>query len=321
MTDPDRTHRSHGGAVVHAAEWPPLSFDAVRESLDTVHGHTQVLGKLAAALAPPERQLQHAALRLSARGWETAPLPAPNRSGSFAVVLDLRTHECVVEHSDGVGQTIPLAPNRSVAAVTHDLLDAVRAIAGDVEIDMKPQETPWSTPLDEDTEHATYEPAHVEEYFEAATCAAGVLAAFRAPYAGRSTPVNAWWGSFDLCVSLFSGRTFGPPAEAGFIPRNTMNAEQIEAGWWPGDARHPRPAFFGYAFPLPDGLDSVDVSPGRWDGGLGEFVLDWDDARSAPDPYAAALGFFRALGREALRLGGWDSELAASLEGTPPPVS
>src|SRR5690242_12597820 len=152
-----------------------MNYDAWSATCDTLHAHTQVLGKLAVALAAPEPQLQHTALRLTVRGWETRPLPAPNRSGAFGVALDLRSHEAVVEHEDGRSHRIALTPNRAVADVTRDVLDAVRSVAGDVEINPKPQEVPWETPLDQDTEHATYDPEQVEEYFRAASAAARVL--------------------------------------------------------------------------------------------------------------------------------------------------
>jgi hypothetical protein len=146
--------------------WPALPFDAWRATCDTLHAHTQVLGKLAVVLAPPEPQLQHAALRLSARGWETLPLPAPDGSGALVVALDLRNHEAVVEHSDGRVRQVPLAPDRPVGEVTRELLAAVRSLIGPVEINTVPQETPWTTPLDEDTEHATYDPVQVAAYFD-----------------------------------------------------------------------------------------------------------------------------------------------------------
>src|SRR5713226_6002259 len=186
-------------------EWPALPYDAWSATCDTLHAHTQVLGKLAVALAPPEPQLQHAALRLTVCGWETLPLPAPDGSGALVVALDLRTHQAVAEHSDGRVERVALTPDRPVREVTRDVLAAVRGLGGPVEINPRPQETPWTTPLDEDEEHATYDPAHVTAYLAAATRAALVLSALRAPYRGRSTPVNAWWGSFDLAVSLFSG--------------------------------------------------------------------------------------------------------------------
>ena len=211
-------------------------------------------------------------------------------------MLDLRTHEAVVEHNDGRVRRIALTPNRPVRDVTREVLAAVRELGGPVEINPTPQETPWTTPLDEDDEHATYDSAQVDTYFAAATRAAQVLAALRAPYRGRSTPVNAWWGSFDLAVGLFSGRPVDPPSR-DFIWRNSGDAEQIAVGWWPGDARYAKAAFFGYAYPAPEGFASATLSPAaaHWDSTLGEFILDWDDIRGVADPHQAALDFGRSV--------------------------
>jgi len=304
-----------------SSEWSALSYTAWSETCDTLHAHTQVLGKLAVALAPPEPQLQHAALRLTARGWETLPLPAPDGSGAFVVALDLHTHEAVAEHSDGRVGRVALTPDRPVGEVTRELLAAVRSLAGPVEIDPTPQEVPWSVPLDEDDEHAHYDPGQVTSYLAAATQAALVLAAFRAPYRGRSTPVNAWWGSFDLAVNLFSGAPADPPSK-DFIMRNAMDAQEIAVGWWPGDVRYERAAFYAYAHPAPDGFAGAKLSPAaaRWEAALGEYVLDWDDLRSSSDPHASALDFARSAFRHACLVCNWDPVLAASAEGTPPPV-
>src|SRR4051794_6274213 len=151
------------------SQWPALPpYTEWRATCDTLHAHTQVLGKLAAVLAPPEPQLEHAALRLTARGWETLPLPAPDGSGALGVALDLHAHEAVVQHSDGRAERIPLTPDRPVADVTRDVLTAVRALGGPVEIDPAPQEVAWAVPLDEDREHATYDTGQVATYFAAA---------------------------------------------------------------------------------------------------------------------------------------------------------
>jgi hypothetical protein len=301
--------------------WHALSYAQWSETCDTLHAHTQVLGKLAVALAPPEPQLQHAALRLTARGWETAPLPAPDGSGALVVALDLRTHEAVVEHSEGGVRRVALTPDRPVGEVTRELLDAVGALTGAVEIDPTPQEVPWSVPLDEDDEHARYDPEQVATYFAAATRAALVLATFRAPFRGRSTPVNAWWGSFDLAVSLFSGLPADPPS-TDFIMRNAMDSQEVAVGWWPGDARYNKAAFYAYAHPAPEGFAGATLSPAaaHWNGDLGEYVLDWEDICSSPDPHASALEFARSAFRHACAVCEWDPALAASAEGKPPPV-
>ena len=301
--------------------WPALPYEEWRETLDTLHAHAQVLGKLAVALAPPEPELQQAALRLTARGWETAPLPAPDGSGALVAALDLRTHEAVVEHSDGRTERTPLIPDRSVGEVTRTLLGAVRSLGGAVEIDPTPREVSWTSPLDQDEEHARYDPDRVSAYFGAATQAALVLAAFRAPYRGRSTPVNAWWGSFDLATNLFSGLPADPPSD-DFIMRNAMDAQEVAVGWWPGDQRYPKAAFYAYAHPAPDGFAVATLSPAsaHWNPEIGEFVLDWDDVRSLPDPHAGALDFARSVFRHACTVCDWDPALAASAEGTPPAV-
>jgi hypothetical protein len=304
-----------------SSAWPLLPYADWSDTCDTLHAHTQVLGKLAVALAPPEPQLQHAALRLSARGWETLPLPAPDGSGALVVALDLHTHEALAEHSDGRVLRVALGPDRAVGEVTRELLAAVGTLAGPVEIDPTPQEVSWSVPLDEDHEHTRYDSQKVESYFAAVTQVALVLAAFRAPYRGRSTPVNAWWGSFDLAVNLFSGQPADPPSE-DFIMRNAMNAQEVAVGWWPGDARYEKPAFYAYAHPAADGFASATLSPAaaRWEDGLGEYVLDWDDVCAAPDPHAYALEFARSAFRHACLVCEWDPKLLAGAEGDPPPV-
>jgi hypothetical protein len=302
--------------------WPAVSYGSWSATCDTLHAHTQLLGKLAVALAPPEPELQHAALRLTARGWETAPLPAANGSGALVIALDLHTHNAVVEHSDGRAERVALAPNRPVGDVTRAVMQTVHAYGGDVEINMTPQEVSWSVPLDQDEEHARYNEADVAAYFAAATSAALVLAAFRAPYRGRSTPVNAWWGSFDLAVNLFSGLPADPPSD-DFIMRNAMDAQEVAVGWWPGDARYENAAFYAYAHPAPDGFAAATIAPdaARWDASLGEYILDWDDVRASANPPAAALEFARSVFRHACAVCEWDTALASSAEAIPPPIA
>jgi hypothetical protein len=304
-----------------SSQWRALSYEQWHETCDTLHAHTQVLGKLAVVLAPPEPQLQHTALRLTARGWETAPLPAPDGSGALVVALDLHKHEAVVEHSNGRAGRVALTPDRAVGEVTRELLDAIRDLAGNVAIDPAPQEVSWSVPLDEDDEHARYDLEPVTAYFAAATRAALVLAEFRAPFRGRSTPVNAWWGSFDLAVSLFSGLPADPPSQ-DFIMRNAMDAQEVAVGWWPGDGLYGKAAFYAYAHPAPEGFSRAALSPppARWDGTLGEFILDWEDVCASDDPHGTALTFARSVFQHSCVVCGWDTALAASANGTPPPV-
>jgi hypothetical protein len=304
-----------------AYPWPAVPYDEWSATGDTLHMHTQVLGKLAVARAPQQWQLGHAALRLTARGWETALLPAPDRSGSFVAALDLHAHEAVVEHSDGRARRVPLTPNRSVGAVTRDVLHAVESLVGPVKINTRPQEVQWGIPLDEDDKHSTYDSALVADYLAAASRAAQVLAALRGPFRGRATPVDAWWGSFDLAVHFFNGRPADPPRH-DFIKRNSDNAEQIVVGWWPGDARYRRAAFYGFASPAPGNFAKGKLAPpsARWEATLGEYILDWHDVIASPDPFGAAFEFGRSVIAYACTVCDWDPALANSAQGIPPPV-
>jgi hypothetical protein len=144
-----------------------------------------------------------------------------------------------------------------------------------------------------------------------------VLAEFRTLYRGHSTQVEAWWGSFDLAVSLFSGREADPPSQ-DFIELDSTDAEEITVGWWPGDPRYPRAAFYAYARPAPEVFVDADLAPGRWNETLREFVLDWDEVVSASNPHATALEFCGSAARQACVACDWDPALASSLEPNPP---
>jgi hypothetical protein len=271
-------------------DWPRLpEFRDWQETCDTLHGHTQILGKMSAALAPKEASFGHLALRLTARGWETRPLPYPDDTGCFVVALDLRTHEAVVEHSTGHEDRISLTPHRSVGAVTRDLLAAIRARLGaDIPFDPTPNEVPWDTPLDADDDHATYDTDAISTYFFAATRATIALERVRAGHPGHTSPVNAWWGSFDVAVSLVMAATDTRPFE-----------REVAVGWWPGDTKYPHPAFYGYISPAIDGLADADlgVRLGRWEPRLGEFILDVADLRVEENPSGAVADFVDAICR------------------------
>ncbi len=217
---------------------------------------------------------------------------------------------------------VALTPDRSVGEVARELLERIGELGGPVAINPTPQEVPWSVPLDEDEEHARYDSEQVRSYFSVATQAALVLAAFRAPYRGRSTPVNAWWGSFDLAVSLFSGEAADPPTD-DFIMRNAMDAQEVAVGWWPGDTRYERGGLLcirASARPR--------ASPERRclrvrRAGRTRLASTYSTGRTcgpSADPRAAALEFARSAFRHACRVCEWDPALAATAEGSPPPV-
>jgi hypothetical protein len=104
--------------------------------------------------------------------------------------------------------------------------------------------------------------------------------------------------------------------------RNAMDAQEIAVGWWPGDPRYARAAFYAYAHPAPPGFESATLAPAaaRWDASLGEYLLDWRDVVASPAPHATALEFARSAVDHGCAVCTWDPALAGSLTGNPPPV-
>ena len=317
MTSHDQRPISH-----LAYPWPAVPYDEWSATGDTLHMHTQVLGKLAVARAPQQWQLGHAALRLTARGWETALLPAPDRSGAFVAALDLHTHEAVVEHSDGRARRVPLTPNRSVGAVTRDVLQAVESLVGAGKDQHAATGGAVGHPAGRrrQTQHVRLRPRSGLPRRRQQRCPGPGRPArtFPGPRQLRSTRggVRSTWP----CTSSTAGR---PTRLAhDFIKRNSDNAEQIVVGWWPGDARYRRAAFYGYALPAPGNFAKGKLAPpsARWEATLGEYILDWHDVIASPDPFGAAYEFGRSVIAYACTVCDWDPALANSAQGIPPPV-
>jgi hypothetical protein len=105
--------------------------------------------------------------------------------------------------------------------------------------------------------------------------------------------------------------------------RNAMDSQEVAVGWWPGDTRYGKAAFYAYAHPAPEGFGDGTLEPAaaRWDAAQGLYVLDWEDVCSSSDPHREGLEFARSAFRHACVVCEWDPALLASAEGTPPPVA
>ena len=307
---------------IMSVPWPTLSYPQWQATCDTLHAHTQVLGKLAGKLAPPEPQLQHAALRLTARGWETLPLPAPDRSGSLSIRLDLHTHEAVAEHSDGRterSRSTPEPPGgrrhpgRAGRGARAGRRGGVRPHPAGSAVDGAARRRRRARQLRRRPGRGRTSPPRRRPRW--------CWPSTGRPFRGRSTPVNAWWGSFDLAVSLFSGRPAEPPSQ-DFIMRNAMDAQEVAVGWWPGDPGTAEAGFYAYAHPAVDGFSQATLAarrralgrgPGRVRPELGRRAHGRGPARGG--------GGLRPIGVPArCRVCAWDPALAATANGTPPPV-
>jgi len=291
--------------------WPELPYDAWRDTLETLHRNLQIVGKVRLALSPPEPEWAHVPLYLTARGLTTTPIASPGRI--FQVDVDLIDHEVVIQTVAGESRRVPLAA-RPVADFYADFMSQLRALGITAEFRPVPDEVADRIPFAEDTVHVAYEPEWANRYWRVLAQVDLVMKVHRARFRGKTSPVQLFWGSFDLALTRFSGRPVEPPAGAGLLERVGGDAEQICGGFWPGDPRFPRAAFFAYTYPKPEGIETVAVEPrgARWDPGLGEFALTYEDARASGSPREAILRFLESTYAAGARLGGWDPGLVSA---------
>ena len=289
------------------AQWHALPYEDWRETKDTLHMYTQVIGKLRLALSPPEPQWGHVPLYVTARGLTTSPIPVGLRA--FDAELDLLAHELVIRCSDGKVERRPLGGD--VASFYEDVMRMLQRMDVAVAISVVPSEVSDPIPFPEDRTHDTYVAEHATRFFRVLSMVDVVLKEHRASFRGRTTQVQFFWGTFDLAVTRYSGRAVEPPTDAGVIRRLGGDAEVICAGWWPGDQRLQYPAFFAYGYPAPDGIDRVAVQPheAQWSSIAGEFLLPYDEVRSSGDPRRGIHDFLKSTYAGAAALMGWGSEL------------
>ena len=287
--------------------WPELPYEVWRETRDTLHMYTQVIGKLRLAFSPFEPQWGNVPLYVTACGLTTSPIPVG--AGTIDAELDLLGHVLILRNSNGETERRPLgAP---VADFSRDTMGALRRMGVDVAISVVPSEVADPIPFPEDHVHSTYEPAQASRFFQVLSAVDIVCKEHRARFRGRTTPVHFFWGTFDLALTRFSGRPLAPPEHAGVIRRFGGDAECVSVGWWPGDDRVRYPAFSAYASPKPDGLEHTAIGPAgaAWNDAAGEFLMPYDVARTSTDPPRAALEFFATTYAAAAGLLGWDRGL------------
>ncbi|HSK19960.1 MAG TPA: DUF5996 family protein [Longimicrobiales bacterium] len=286
-----------------------LPYHDWRPTLETLHMWTQVVGKIQLALAPPVNHWWHIAQHVTARGLTTGPLPHGDRT--FEIDLDFVEHDCRIVVSDGDLAHVPLQP-MAVAEFHGRLLGELDERGLHVDFWRQPVEITDPIPFDVDRVHRSYDAARVTRFFQALSGADRILRRFRGEFLGKSSPVHFFWGSFDLAVTRFSGREAPPhpggiPNLADWVTRSAYSHEVFSAGWWPGSEAYPKPAFYAYAYPEPDGFGEAQVPSGaHYHPDLREFVLPWPESGGAdPD---AVLDFLRAAWSAAADLGGWNRQ-------------
>jgi len=302
--------------------WPELPFAAWRETRDTLHLWTQVVGKIRLALAPWLNHSWHVALYVTARGLTTSPMPW--RGGSLEIEFDFIDHVLWVRLSDGRFRQLILRP-MMVAEFYADLFIALVELGVDISIRTMPCEIPNCTPFDQDSLHAAYDRDYANRFWRVLLAAHEVFSHFRTGFLGKASPVHFFWGSFDLAVTRFSGRR--APLHPGGVPhlpdavaQEAYSHEVSSAGFWPGGGGPvEEAAFYSYAYPAPEGFAAAKVTPAAafFAKELGEFILPYDAVRGAPDPDAALMGFLQSTYEAAAKLAKWNRKALDCALGAP----
>jgi hypothetical protein len=285
--------------------WPALPFADWTETRETLHRWTQVVGKIRMVLTPLINHWWNVPLYVTARGLTTSEIPYGDRW--FDMEFDFISHVLRVRTSDGSEHDIPLGA-RSVADLHQELFDVLHSLRINCRIWPVPVEIDNPIPLDRDEEHRHYDRDAVERFWRILALTHGVFTEFRAEYIGKCSPVHFFWGSFDLAVTRFSGRSAPVKSDADAITREAYSHEVSSVGFWPGDQRLKLPSFYSYGAPEPQGFRDAPVLPkaAYYNAELGGFYLHYDDVRNAADPEQTLLDFCRSTYEAAANAGQWD---------------
>lgn len=301
--------------------WPALPFAALQPTAETLHLLTQIVGKTRLARTPWVNHSWQVTLYLSARGLTTGLIP--HDVVGFEMEFDFIAGALVIRVTDGGERRIPLQPG-SVADFHATVMQALSELGVETRIDGVPNEIENPIPFAEDVQPRAYDPAMARAFWLALVQIERVFTRFRSRFLGKCSPVHFFWGSFDLAVTRFSGR--GAPPHPGGVPhlpdnvaREAYSHEVSSAGFWPGGGGVDEPSFYAYAYPTPAGFADAPVAPAgaRFDPKLGEFLLPYEQVRSARDPDAALTAFLQSTYEAAADLARWDRATLECKEGRP----
>jgi hypothetical protein len=295
-------------AQAHA--FPVLPFEDWEASKNTLHRFMQIGGKIRMRQSPKLNHWWHVTWYVTPRGLTTGPIPHGFRT--FDLTFDFCAHQLVITTSTGERSTIPLRDGLSVADFYSALLRSLDETGFPVSILDRPFDLQPATPFSRDHEHASYDPDFVNRYWRVLVQADRILQQFRGGFAGKSTPVQLFWHSFDLALTRFSGKRVELPEGTDPVTQDAYSHEVISFGFWPGDFKVPEPHFYSYTAPQPDGLTDQPLEPAEahWtSSGSGSLaLLPYDVVRNATDPDGALLRFLESAYQAGARTAGWDIE-------------
>lgn len=300
----------HAQSNLSRDAWPELPYAGWKDTYETLHLWTQIVGKIRCAQTPWLNHSWHVPLYVNSRGLTTSLIP--NGHLSFEIAFDFRDHALVVTTISGGRTELALEP-QTVA----DFFSAITMKLGELGIRIPitdfPCEIPGAIPFSKDRTHTAYDRDYAQRFWRALIEIDRVFKQFRTRFLGKCSPVHFFWGSFDLAVTRFSGRSAplhpgGVPGLADNIVREAYSHEVSSAGFWPGGGGIDYPAFYSYAYPEPDGFKNTNVKPkgAFYSETLHEFILPYDVVRTATDPDAALLAFLHSTYEAAASTGQWD---------------
>ncbi len=290
--------------------WPDLPLSAWSGTCDTLLLWTQVAGKARIACTPLINHWWNATFLVTARGL-AAPAMA-HSGGTFDITFDFANHQLIIETADCRAESFALKP-MTVADFYAQFMDAMHRLGIDVHIWTMPNEIENAIPFDRDRTHAQYDPVYVQKFWRVLVQVNRVMNEFRAQFVGKASPVHFFWGSFDLVVTRFSGRTAPPPKGvtphvASWVMAEAYSHECSSCGFWPGNGGFGYAAFYVYAYPEPAGYGDTRLATAQafYNKDLSQFILPYDAVRQARDPDALLLGFLQETYAAAADLAKWD---------------
>lgn len=290
--------------------WPSLSYPDFASSQHLLHMGLQILGKLKLQ-EPFQPQWGEVPLWLTARGLTTGPIPYAG--GAYEIAADFISHQVRCATSWGFSNHLEWGP-MSVVSFLKSVFDLLQEAGVHVSINLKPQEVPQGIPFDQDNQRRAYDPNLVNTWWRILLSTQRVMRVFQGRFKGKTQPIGLMWGTLDIRDVRYNGKPASPGAESDYIRRNAMNEEMFEAGWWSGSEAYPRPAFYSFTYPQPEGVDIAKIAPpaARWDSTMGEFLLDYEDLRKSKDPDSDLLLFFESTYKAGTERAGWDSRLVGT---------
>jgi len=292
------------------AIWPDLPLAAWSDTCDTLHLWTQIVGKMRIALTPLINHWWNATFLVTGRGLAAPAMPYAGRA--LDVIFDFVNHRLIIETSDGGVESIALKA-MAVADFYNEFMQRLQRLGIGIHIRTMPSEIENAIPFNQDRIHAQYDPVYAQKFWLALLQANRVMNEFRARFIGKASPVHFFWGSFDLAVTRFSGRTAPPPTGAAphvarWVIAESYSHEVSSCGFWPGNGGYGRAAFFVYAYPEPAGYGDTRLATAEafYDQELGQFILPYGAVRASDDPDRLLLGFLQETYEAAAELAGWD---------------